>query len=183
MGADEAVIASTDVLVVEDHFREFCKPPQCDQYGRSANCPPHSMMPAEFRERLRAYDDALIFRIDVPMEIMLAEERHDVNRLLQETAAALERTAGERGYPEAWGIAADCCRRLFCNEQAACSRLEGGKCRNPEKARPSMSGMGVNFNRLSSALGWNGEVALGPGMACMVGVILLGKQELTGENV
>ncbi len=158
LGADEAVIASTHIIKVEDRFPEFYVPPQCDGYGQSANCPPHSI--------------ALFFRIDVPLEIMLAEERHDVNRLLQEMAATLERRAARDGCPGAWGIAADCCKKLFCAAHAQWGMLAGGACRNPDKARPSMSGMGINCNHLSTALGWSAAVRES-GLAAMVGLVLL----------
>ncbi len=180
LGADDAVIVSVAVIRAEDHFPEFCKPPGCNNYGLSANCPPHVMKPAGFRQRLNEYDRALVFRIDTPMEILLADERTDVTRLLQETTAALERMAADAGYGKPWGIACGCCKRLFCPEHETCSVLDGDKCRNPDKARVSMSGLGVNFNILGRSLGWNsrevpsGDAAGDEPMGMLVGIILLG---------
>ncbi|MHB8781669.1 MAG: DUF2284 domain-containing protein [Candidatus Geothermincolia bacterium] len=174
LGADAAVVAPVTAIQVEDHFPRFCAPPGCPNFGMSAHCPPHVMSPADFRERLKEYGRFLAFRFDVPMEIMLAEERHDVNRLLQETAASLEREAAAGGCGAAWAIAADCCKRLFCQEHTGCSVLAGGACRNPDKARTSMSGLGVNFNVLARRLGWSAESdGGGEYLGMMVGVVLL----------
>jgi predicted metal-binding protein len=101
MGADEATFITPGDIAVENQFPELCKPPQCDGYGRSANCPPYEMTPDEFRNRLKEYDRALVFRFDVPMEILL-DERNHVNRLVQETAA--DRGAGDVSLGMATGI-------------------------------------------------------------------------------
>lgn len=157
LGASETRIISPEIIKVEDQFPELCRPPQCDGYGRSANCPPHVMTPAEFRDLLAGYRRALVFKVDCPMEILLDEdEREDVNRLVQDIAAGVERLAVELGYKNARGLAFGSCKRIFCDAFDTCNVIGGtGECRNPDRARPSMSGLGINFNRLNAALGWD----------------------------
>ncbi len=180
LGADAAVIVPAALIRVEEHFPDLCKPPGCGNYGLSANCPPHVMEPAVFREKLGRYGRALVFRIDAPMEILLAEERADVTRLLQETTAALERMASGAGYDRPWGIAGGCCKQLFCRDHETCSVLAGGVCRNPDKARMSLSGLGVDFNALSGSLGWGPPATPGSNaspaepLGMLVGMVLLG---------
>jgi len=59
------------------------------------------------------------------------------------------------GYIKAQGLVGGSCKRLFCHEYDTCSVLTGeGDCRFPAVARPSMSGVGINFFALSKALGW-----------------------------
>lgn len=178
LGAADVRVVLVSQIPVQDDIVELCMPPQCDGYGQSANCPPHSMTPAEFRELLTGYDCAVVFKVEAPMEILLSDEKDSVGRLVQETAAALEKFAIELGYPASRALAGDCCKRLFCNDHERCNVIYGGgECRNPEKARTSMSGLGVNFNRLNRVLGWqaSGETDEGAGaMGMMVGMVLVG---------
>lgn len=178
LGASDPRVIPVEDIPVEDYIVELCLPPQCDGYDMCANCPPHVMSPAEFRVLLERYDSALVFKIEAPMELLLSEERDHVGRLVQETAAKLERLAVEAGYSNSRALAGDCCKRLFCNSHERCNVLSGGgDCRNPERARMSMSGLGVDFNRLNSGLGWQMEQAPcdgGERLGWMAGMVLIG---------
>jgi len=179
LGAAEAKIIPVGVISVEAEIAELCQPPQCDGYGMCANCPPHVMTPAEFRDRLSSYEGALLFKIEAPMEILLSDERDHIGRLVQETAAKLERFALAQGWRCSRALAGDCCKRLFCNSHERCNVLSGGECRNPDAARTSMSGLGVNFNKLNRELGWSMSEPAGPGeepMGWMAGMVLIGQK-------
>ncbi|MBM3957195.1 MAG: DUF2284 domain-containing protein [Gemmatimonadetes bacterium] len=176
LGAAGARVIDADLLPVEDSIAELCRPPQCPAYGLSANCPPHFMGPDEFRELLRGYERALVFRLEAPMELLLSEERDHVTGLLQQMAASLERFAVSEGLPRARAFAGGCCKVLFCREHEVCSVLAGGACRNPDSARPSLSGLGVNFNRLNRSLGWEASRTPDDGsepLGMMAGMVLL----------
>ncbi|HEY5532191.1 MAG TPA: DUF2284 domain-containing protein [Candidatus Anoxymicrobiaceae bacterium] len=174
---DPRLIAASDVPI-EDNIVELCFPPQCDGYDQCANCPPHVMSPAEFRGVLAGYRHALLFKIEAPMEILFSDERDHVGRLVQETAAKLECFAREMGFTNSRALAGDCCKRLFCYRFDRCNVLStGGPCRNPDKARTSMSGVGVNFNRLNRALGWQMATGRAEGeepIGMMAGMVLIG---------
>jgi predicted metal-binding protein len=139
------------------------------------------MEPGPFREKVREHRRVLVFKFDIPTEILLSSDRHGVYRLLHETAAALEREALAAGCESAFAMAGGSCKTLFCGDHPRCRVLDGdGECRNPESARPSMSGLGVNVQDMCSRLGWpmqtitqdtsTGEVPTG----LVVGAVLLG---------
>jgi hypothetical protein len=59
------------------------------------------------------------------------------------------------GFERTCGYSSGACKKTLCYEQADCAALqEGGQCRHSDKARPSLSGMGVNWYELSKTLGW-----------------------------
>ncbi|MGC9194957.1 MAG: DUF2284 domain-containing protein, partial [Syntrophobacteraceae bacterium] len=150
MGAGDAALISTAGICVEDELARFCAEPQCENYGASANCPPHVSGPNGFRELLKAYEHAVVFKLEVPSSVLFSPvEGFEVFGLLQEIAAGTELAAKKMGYARSKGFAGNCCKRLFCSDQPDCRVLhEGGRCRNPQSARPSMSGFGINVSKL-----------------------------------
>jgi predicted metal-binding protein len=183
LGVGDARTIDADLIRVEDDLARICRDPGCPAYGRGANCPPHVMKPAAFRELLRRYPRALAFKFDVPTEVLLGDARFEVACLVHETAAALERRALECGYAGARGLAAGSCRRIFCTEENHCRVLaSGGPCRHPDAARPSISGLGVHFFDLARTVGWpihkitrESDPADVP-MGLMAGIVLLARQ-------
>ena len=155
LGVSDVQVISADAIPIEPHLAKLCEEPKCHGYGQSAKCPPHGMKPEQFMEHIRQYRHAIVFKFDVPTEVLLSEERQEVSRLVHETASAVEKLAIASGYAKAKGLAAGSCKRLFCGEYEKCSVLaRDGDCRFPELAKPSMSGLGINFFALSRMLGW-----------------------------
>lgn len=180
LGVGDARLIPSVRIQVEENLARICKDPGCPGYGQGANCPPHVMPPASFRELLHEYPEALVFKFDVPTETLLGDGRFEVARIVHETAATLERQAPACGYTAARGFAAGSCKRIFCAEEKDCRVLaENGDCRHPEAARPSISGLGVNFFELARTVGWQihkitsesdpAEVPMG----LMAGIVLL----------
>ncbi len=181
LGVSDAGIIPAQSIVVEDRFAEMCSSPQCPGYGLSPSCPPYVMKPAEFRALLTHYEHALVFKIDVPTEILLGDARLDVAKRIHEISAGIERLAKEKGYADSRGFAAGSCKLNFCSEYAQCVVLEKNEeCRYPDQARESLSGLGVNFLELSKALGWPFEMITkdtAPDdvpMGMMAGMVLIG---------
>lgn len=165
---------------VDNKFIEFCKNPGCPGYGSSMSCPPNVKGPEWFRDYLKTFDKVLVFKFDVPTSVLLSEERHQVTRLIHETAAGIEGFALVNGYARAHGFAGGSCKQVFCNEYLDCQALSQiGKCRNPGRARQSMSGMGVDFLKLTKILGWKMEIITSTtnpkeiSMGMMAGMVLL----------
>ena len=155
LGATHAAVIPAEAIVVEDHLAALCRDPRCPNYGVSASCPPHVSGPAGFRDLLAGFRHALVFKIEVPGEILLSSERREVFRLLHEVAAGIETEAKRRGYTRSRAFAGGSCKGLFCPEESGCRVVEeGGDCRNPDRARPSMSGFGINVSSLMAAAGW-----------------------------
>ena len=154
-GASNAKVISTREISIEEKLANMCREPQCENYGLSASCPPYVNGPSGFRQLLRNFEQAVVFKIEVPSEILLSSDRREVFMVLHEIAASIERAAVERGYHHSRGYAGGSCKRLFCQDFTYCRVLkEGGECRNPHLARPSMSGFGINVSKLMEVAGW-----------------------------
>jgi predicted metal-binding protein len=112
--------------------------------------------PSGFRELLKNFDQAVVFKIDVPSEILLSSDRSEVFRALHEIAAGIEHSAVQMGHRHSRAYAGGSCKRLFCQDYTTCQVIEsGGECRNPDRARPSMSGFGINVSKLMKTAGWS----------------------------
>ena len=154
-GASDAAVIAADEISIEDDLAKLCQEPQCENFGLSASCPPHVSGPAGFRELIKQFQYAVVFKIDVPSEILLSSQRRDIFQLLHEIAAEIEMAAAEMGCPDSKAFAGGSCKKLFCNNFSDCFALtNGGECRNPRRARPSMSGFGINVSKLMQTAGW-----------------------------
>lgn len=155
LGASDARLISVSEISVEDNLATLCLELPCESYGLSARCPPYVSGPAGFRELLTSYKQAVVFKIDVPSEILFSSERHEIFWLLHEIASGIEQSAVQMGYRNSKGYAGGSCKRIFCRDQPKCRILsKEGECRNPDHARPSMSGFGINVSKLMQAAGW-----------------------------
>jgi predicted metal-binding protein len=154
-GASDAKAISTADVAVDKSLTNFCKDSRCENYGLSINCPPHVSGPAGFKELLKDYKQAVVFKIDVPTETLLSKESLEVFRSLHKIASIIEKAALEKGYIRSKAFAGGSCKPLFCQEYTDCLVLSGnGKCRHPDIARASMSGFGINVSQLVEAAGW-----------------------------
>lgn len=180
LGVSDVRVIDAACIRVEDHLADICRDPGCPGYGQGANCPPHVMTPEAFRHLLERFPRALVFKFDVPTEVLLGDGRFEVSRVVHETAAALERHALTCGYAAARGLAAGSCKRIFCADEKNCRVIAGGGgCRHPEAARPSISGLGIHFFALSRTVGWPIDKITGESraeevpMGLMAGMVLL----------
>ncbi|MDY6793571.1 MAG: DUF2284 domain-containing protein [Thermodesulfobacteriota bacterium] len=154
-GASGAAVISPADIVVEDGLANLCREGRCEGYGLSTSCPPYVSGPSGFRKLLKSYEYAIVVKIDVPLEILLSGERHDIMKLLHEMVADIEQKAVHTGYPGSKAFAGGSCKKIFCHDYEGCSVLMGnGECRNPRHARPSMSGFGINVSKLMQSAGW-----------------------------
>jgi predicted metal-binding protein len=180
LGATEAVVVEPSSIVVREELAAMCERPRCEAFGLSPLCPPHVSGPARFREMTAGSEAAIVFRLDVPTEILLGGRPRDVMALLQEISATLEERAVEMGWTGSRGFAGGSCFRIFCQKEGDCPPLDGtGPCRHPHAARPSLSGYGVDVGRLMSLAGLRGaragrdaDPALQP-TSPLVGLVLL----------
>jgi len=154
-GASAVEIISTVDIVVDNNLADLCREPGCKNYGLSKSCPPHVSGPSEFKKHLEKFNQAIFFKIDVPSEILYSSENRELFQLLHEIAAGIEKSAVKMGFADAQAYAGGSCKTIFCHDHPECLVISGkGKCRNPEYARPSMSGFGINVGRLFESAGW-----------------------------
>jgi len=159
LGASDAQIISSGDIVVENDLANLCREPQCNNYGLSPSCPPHVSGPSEFRILQKSIKHAVVVRIVVPSPALFSDERRKIMRLLHEVVAAVEQAAVAMGYFDSKAFAGGSCKDLFCHDYADCPVLsEGGECRFPQYARPSMSGFGINVSALMKVCGWPADI-------------------------
>lgn len=155
LGATAAAVISADQIVVDESLADKCRNPKCINYGLSKSCPPHVAGPSAFKDLLETFSRAIVFKIEVPSEILFSGQNLELFQLLHETAAGIEQAAIRMGFSGARAYAGNSCKKVFCADYLECRVLgEDGQCRNPERARPSMSGFGVNVAKLYAAAGW-----------------------------
>lgn len=156
IGATEAALIDSDEIRIESELASLCSGnPACENFGKAPSCPPHVGGPDAFIKWRNKSLFTIVIRIDVPSDIMFSEERREVMRLLQETLAVLERAAAEIGFTSSKAFAGGSCKKIWCSDHPDCSVLmETGPCRYPDKARPSMSGFGINVTKLMESAGW-----------------------------
>lgn len=178
-GASRALWLPSSRVVVEERFASMCRSsPRCPSYGLAPGCPPHVMAANSFRAVLTGYEWVLIFTRDVAAEVLAGNGRLEVAKDIHEIAAATELAAVSFGFSQAQGVAAGSCKELFCPDDQVCRVLQGDQpCRFPDKARSSVSGLGVNVSALCTALGWeliwqNNEGGKVVEMALMLGMVL-----------
>ncbi len=182
MGASDAELIDADDILVEDKLANRCTEPRCSNYGLSPSCPPHVSGPGGFREMQNTFEKALVSRIIIPTSIFFSSERKELGRLNHEIVAAIEQEAIEMGYSNSKAFAGGSCKNIFCSNHADCRVLTGnGECRNPQYARPSMSGFGINVFELMKTCGWNVNVnedqeeSGTESMSWIAGLVLIGK--------
>ena len=157
-GASDAKLVSTNVVTVDESLTNLCRDSGCENFGLAINCPPHVPGPAEFKELLKSYTRAVVFKIDVPIEVLLSDDGPRAFRLLHKIAANTEKAAADKGYKRSLSFAGGSCKRLFCQKHQDCIALsKQGECRHPHVARPSLSGFGINASQLVKAVGWQME--------------------------
>ena len=173
LGASEVGIVNASQVPIEDHLANVCREIRCDAYGLSPSCPPHVSGPSGFRELIEKLRYGVVVRIDIPSSVMFSNERREVMGLLHETVAGVEQEAVRMGYAGSKAFAGGSCKKIFCWEHAECRVLSAqGECRNPQSARPSMSGFGINVLKLMQKAGIPADKSLTPAQAGYHGEVM-----------
>lgn len=158
MGATDAALIKPSRIEISEDLAGFCKSPKCEGYGRSMSCPPHVSGPEGILKTINSAANAIVFRIALPADIMYSHQRVEIYRLLHEIGSSVEIKAKKMGYANSRAYAGGSCKKVFCSEYLDCNVLANkGDCRNPDIARPSMSGFGVDVKKLMMLAGWDIE--------------------------
>jgi predicted metal-binding protein len=179
LGATNVAVRLTTDIKIDEKLVSFCKDPRCPNYGMSLSCPPHVSGPNGFYKLLAERSHVVVIRIVVPASVLFSDERREAMAFLHEVVAKVERSAIENGFTKSKAFAGGSCKDLFCFDEVDCNVLSGkGDCRNPDRARSSMSGYGVNVSELIKTCGWEANIKMNdPGddsMSWMAGIVLLG---------
>ncbi len=114
----------------------------CGGYGESLTCPPYSPTPEKTKEVLKNYKKDILIHGDEHTEI-------------SEIVVKLEKEAFLAGYYKAYGMGAGPCNLCdTCNVKKPC--------KNPDEARPSMEGSGIDVFQTARNNGFKIEVLRSP---------------------
>ncbi len=159
LGASMAEIIPAKWVDVDERVMLKCRVPMCPYYGKSPHCPPNSPDPDFMRRALGRYKWAILFALDVIPAAEFSDrpvqQKAGVGwtKKNMEITGTLETAAFGFGYHLAMGFCQFNCHVALC-ESRPCQVLEGNKCANPLKARPSMEGVGIDVFRLVTRVGW-----------------------------
>jgi len=157
-GAVDSQYIPAERIPVDDRVVLKCRVPKCFGYGTSVNCPPYSLKPDELRCILEKYRWAVVFKLEVPSEVIVRDkstitERVNAYKVVFEIVNKIESAAFYDGHYLSVGFAAGSCKSTFCYN-LECTVLKGEKCRLSLRARPSMEAVGIDCYRLATELGW-----------------------------
>jgi predicted metal-binding protein len=160
LGASNARIVTAHEIPVDERVTLKCQVPRCFGYGVSANCPPHTLKPAELREHLAKYKWAVFFTTDVPSDVIVRDkatikERVAVYQNVFKIVNEIESMAFYDGHYLAFGLGAGSCRHTFCGLEDDCQAMRGEKCRFSLRARPSMEAVGIDVYKMVASAGWD----------------------------
>lgn len=171
-GAIETRLIPAEGIIIENRGILKCHS-GCPYYGKSLVCPPHAILPDEFRKMVREYSQALIVRFqtsaktgdevassflrtmtdpDIPSErkqefqAFFCEFGEDGKRFYH-TMLNLEKAAFGTGYPFAAALMAGPC--MLCD---SCN-VNAGFCVNPTKRRFSADALGINIIKTAGLAG------------------------------
>jgi predicted metal-binding protein len=122
----------------------------CDEYGRTATCPPNVPSVAECQQFFNDYSSGVIFHfvksVDKP------EDRHAWSKKVNQWLIMLEREVFISGYQKAFLLPMDSC--------GLCAECSGKResCKNPSMARPSPEALAMDVFSTVKKYGYPIEV-------------------------
>jgi predicted metal-binding protein len=161
LGATDAKIITTDVIVIDERVRAKCMYPKCRWYGTSANCPPNSMDLDLARKIVEKFRYAVFIKLEVPStEVAGKDARNkDLSRpsqlKIREIVSKIESKAFFDGYHLALGLGEGPCKNAFCPDRECQALITGQPCRHPLKATGSMEGLGMDAFMMAAKVGWD----------------------------
>ena len=161
LGATDAKIITTDMILIDERVRAKCIIPLCRGYGTSAHCPPHAMDLDLMRKVVKNFRYAIFYMMRIPSP-EIAGPDYRKKRLgapasikLLEIAAKVESEAFYDGYYLATALTGGPCQPYLCPDKECSALIPGQGCRHPFIARPSMEGVGINAYLLATKVGWD----------------------------
>ena len=162
LGATDAKIITTDVVVIDDRVRAKCTYPKCEWFGTNANCPPYAMELEQTRKLANAFRYAIFFKLNVPTETVAGKrtpeqlkQDRQFAKTRSEIVAKVESEAFYDGYYLAVGFGSGSCKRLFCPDEDCRALNPGQGCKFPQTSRSSMEAVGMDVYLMATKVGWD----------------------------
>lgn len=161
LGATDAKIITTDMVLIDERVRAKCIIPKCELYGTNAHCPPHAMDIEQVRKIVNNFHYGIFTWLKVPPEEVAGHRDEDIRARLRsqtknhEIISKIEAEAFYDGYQFALGLANGSCKHFLCPDIECSALIRGEGCRHPLKARASMEGWGMDAYTMAARAGWD----------------------------
>ena len=159
LGATDAKIITTDMVLIDERVRAKCIYPKCAAYGTNTNCPPYVMDLEQFRKTVSNFRYAVFTKLEVPSEeITYTRGRSSADHWrtkMAEIVAKIEAEAFYDGYYLALAFAGGSCKRIFCPDTDCSALVPGQPCRHPLRARAAMEAVGMDAFTMATKVGWD----------------------------
>jgi predicted metal-binding protein len=161
LGATDAKIITTDMILIDERVRAKCMVPICRSLGKNINCPPYAMDLDMVRKVVNNFRYAIFYMLRVPSIELAGPERKEKNLGARsalkhwEISAGVESAAFYDGYHLAMAFAGGPCEPYLCPNQECSALVPGQGCRHPYLARPAMEGVGMDAFTMAAKVGWD----------------------------
>ena len=161
LGATDARIITTDMVLIDERVRAKCIYPKCTFYGNNMNCPPYAPDLDFVRKLIARYSRGILFCVKGDTKDFVGPDflkkvgrNNRAKSTLNTICSEIESRAFYEGYPFALALGQGPCKTFWCPDQP-CSGLEPGKaCRFALKARASVESLGMDAYTMAAKQGW-----------------------------
>ncbi len=136
-------------FIIEQWVRMKCMY-GCEEYGKTATCPPNVPTIAECREFFKEYTSALVIHYEQSFD--RPEDRHDWTKNINSQLLKLERDLFISDFRKAFLLFLDTC--TLCEGCPA----KREKCKDPRNARPTPEALGMDVYATVRQIGYPIEV-------------------------
>jgi predicted metal-binding protein len=161
LGATDARIITTDMIVVDERVRAKCIIPLCRNYGTSPDCPPNAVDLDFIRKVIAGFKYAIFFMLEVPSEEVtnpdFRQKRAGVRSAvkLAKIASGIESAAFYNAYYFATAFGSGPCQPYLCPDKECAALVPGQHCRHPLMARHSLEAAGIDAYIMAARAGWD----------------------------
>lgn len=161
LGATDAKIIPTDMVVLDERVVAKCIYPKCPSYGTNANCPPYAMSIDEVRKVISNFRYAILIKMEVPADCIAGKEAIEndlVNayrRKLAEITSKIEAEAFYDGHHLALAFGNGSCKHVFCSNVDCRALVPGQGCPHRLRARSAMEAVGMDVYKIATKAGWD----------------------------
>jgi len=137
----------------------------CKNYNRHYSCPPYSYSPSVFKDKLKKWDNVVIFAIAKTLEeFWIGKHKRDLKKFsfwhkkilsrltenyMRKILFDIENFFKNRGYL-VFGLAGG-----SCHSCRTCGLKEGKKCKKPYKMRMSLESLGIDVEKTFTQNGYD----------------------------
>ena len=161
LGATDAKIIATDMIVIDERVRAKCIIPLCRNYGTTPNCPPNAIDLDFTRKIVKSFSYAIFVMLKVPSQELtnpdFKQKRAGVRSSVKQaqTANKIESEAFYDGYYMATAFGSGPCQPYLCPDKECAAMVPGQRCRHPLMARQSMEATGIDAYLMAAKVGWD----------------------------